>query len=287
MLLEDAETAYTVLLQAIAAIQRLQQNLEAANALNAERLAAYDANERLLSAFGVGVPDDAREQVDALIARGLDGQKEVLLLVEEVTRLERQRRLCADPFPSAELPQGWGHRLCRIVCFLAATAIIDVASAIGFPVYLGWLRRCLAVCQAIVLISLVMLILGWHKMNAWHAVGVVGLIVLILRVYAYYTSNFWDKDVKARQDGVSALKTLLTEAADLRARLQQHLPDGVARSLRAALEACLDRCAATLERDEQRLRQLKCQTRSWQQRPLRTLVRSAVMLAGCLKAFFS
>eukprot|EP00887_Chlorella_sp_A99_P004339 scaffold15.g4339.t1 len=70
MLLEDVKTAYTELLRAIAAIQRLQQNLEAANALNAERLAAYDACERLLSAFGVEVPDDAREHAQTLIARG-------------------------------------------------------------------------------------------------------------------------------------------------------------------------------------------------------------------------
>eukprot|EP00887_Chlorella_sp_A99_P002091 scaffold21.g2091.t1 len=243
MLLEKVEAARIELLRAIAAIQRLQQNPEAANVLNAERLAAYGAYERLLSALGVEVPDDASEQVEALIARGPAAVQAVLLRVEEVTGLERKRRSCADPFPSAELPQSWLLRLWRVVCFFAATAIIDVVYAAGFPVYLGWLR---VVCMAL------------HQ-----------------------------ADVKAREVGRTSLRQLLPEAADLRERLQQHLPEGVAPSLRAALEACLDRCAATLEHDTERLEQLELQGLKWRDRPFRTLLRSAVMLAGRLKAFFS
>eukprot|EP00887_Chlorella_sp_A99_P002090 scaffold21.g2090.t1 len=102
----------------------------------------------------------------------------------------------------------------------------------------------------------------------------------------YFTSNFWNNDVKARKDGLAALRKLPPQAAILLNLLPDVLTGGMAPSLCAALEACLDRCAATLQHDEQRLEQLELQELEWQERPFRTLLRSAMMLAGRLKEFF-
>eukprot|EP00887_Chlorella_sp_A99_P004345 scaffold15.g4345.t1 len=287
MLLVNVEAARNELLRAYESLHDVKQQ-QGPEAANATRAAVYGAFERLLSALEVEVPDDAREQVDALLALGPDDLKEALLRVEEVTGLERKRRSCADPWPSAELPQVQRQSLLRRLCGRAGTRADQKAgctagcSACGAwcalprppppptspppwasPSSRGGCARLDR--QAMVWIAAVELACDWH------ALGLAGLFKLLLGGFAFFVASYFVEDVEARKASLEALQKPLPVRV-LRARLQQHPPANMAPSLRAVLGACVDRCAATLQHDTERLRQLELQQLEWRERPFRTLV---------------
>lgn len=147
--------------------------------------------------------------------------------------------------------QGWGLKLGRVLSFIAGTSYIDLATALGFPPYLGGVRALL-------------IALHWATPPAVVWVAFHGGTPAVLALMA--SSVAWaigDQDLPARAQGLAALQAGQATAAELweESRVAEACP-----RLSGALFATADCYAAVLVRDRQRredMRQMERLYRSW------------------------
>lgn len=144
--------------------------------------------------------------------------------------------------------QGWWawlqYGVWRIVRFVLATCLIDVATVLGLPPYLWWLRIQVIGAYYTIVVAVVL-----HR---WPASAIV---VAVMATATTFVANYGDKDLPGRAKGVGELQTLLGEVVQgMEAQLGQ---GDVPTSLRAALEDCAAKCRTIAQRDKERLRAAK------------------------------
>lgn len=183
------------------------------------------------------------------------------------------------------LLQGWLRRalyvLRRLLCFLACTFAPDVAALLGFPVYLGWLRRVLAYYQMFLWAATMLLWTGVVTMQGRTYITTLGTATL--GALALFEIQYRDKDLPARQKAVQALQAEAAAAA----ALGNHLPQATLfKSLRGALLTWAGSCTATLQRDSRRWDDMEWLVFDWQNNRLRALSHMAKGAIGRLTAVF-
>ncbi|KAL4446303.1 hypothetical protein ABPG77_003110 [Micractinium sp. CCAP 211/92] len=241
-------------------LEELQQSLEAFKvALQQEpdlpqdderRHAVRVAYRALLKAMGDVTPEDPGPEAKALMGMDVGGQTAILGSVEKAIGVMQLVQKHADWWP-AQQAQGWGYKLGRVLSFMAGTSLIDLATALGFPPYLGRVRALL-------------IALHWATPPAVVWVAFHGGTPAVLALMA--SSVAWaigDQDLPARAQGLAALQAGQATAAELweESRVAEACP-----RLSGALYATADCYAAVLERDRQRskdMRQMERLYRSW------------------------
>lgn len=106
--------------------------------------------------------------------------------------------------------QGWGYKLRRVLCFFAGTSLIELATALGIPPYLGRVRALLIALHWLTAVMIV-----------WSASPTGSALALAAYLPAMAALVLWafSKDISARAKGLAALQSGQAMAAELRAEL--------------------------------------------------------------------
>lgn len=145
--------------------------------------------------------------------------------------------------------QGWLRllrALWRLLLFFAGTSLMDVAAALGFPPFQAMLLCTLLICHWVVVALVITVVLCPLTIDALAIIALVLNIVLALGAFT--------QEVSARQNAVTELQSVATDAAALLARLPAQAQLA---SLHAALAAWANCCADTLQHDKARLDTLR------------------------------
>ncbi|KAL4446299.1 hypothetical protein ABPG77_003106 [Micractinium sp. CCAP 211/92] len=203
------------------------------------RHAVRVAYRALLKAMGDVTLGDPNPEATSFMDMDQDTRAAVIAVVKKAVGVGRLLNAHADCRPELQR-QGRGYMLWRVLCSIVATSFIDVASALGCPLYQGFRR-------------LALIGLHWQAaiMAVWVAILVSRALALAVYLAAMAAYVLWAicMDIPARAQGLAALQAGRAAAAELWQdfRVAEACP-----RLSDVLYATADLYAAALQHNRQR-----------------------------------
>ncbi|KAL4446300.1 hypothetical protein ABPG77_003107 [Micractinium sp. CCAP 211/92] len=133
-----AEQSLEELKQSAAALKVAQQQ-QPHLSHHGRRAVVQDAYRALLEAMEGMTPGDLNAEAASFMDMDVGGQTAIFGSVEKAIAVMQLVEKHADRWP-AHQAQGWGYKLRRVLCFFAGTSLIELATALGIPPYLGRVR---------------------------------------------------------------------------------------------------------------------------------------------------